>query len=178
MGIRALCAAAAVVVGMGSAAEAATYTGTFTLVSAVKEYETSNPGDPDLPDEELPGHWGVATGNTVEATFNINVYADWVVFEVFHGNIEIFNERIYASGSGYTGGQSGWADSYYGWKELTWDGAQSGSVVYWGENYPWYAVIKGTFSIDPAPVPLPATAALLPLGIGALVAVRKRRRAV
>ncbi|GHG11266.1 VPLPA-CTERM sorting domain-containing protein [Paracoccus aerius] len=44
----------------------------------------------------------------------------------------------------------------------------------------WYSAAKFTVVeiVDtPAPVPLPATAALLPLGIGALATMRKRRKA-
>ena len=175
VGLKAMCAAAALAVGAGQA-EAATYNGTFTLVSAVSEHEEVF-GHPYEDDILLPGHWGVATGETVAATITITPDIGGMIFALFAGATEIFNSYVSLSGTGYAGSQSGTEDAYYGWKELFWDGAGSGTVSYSGEMTPWYPEIRGTFTVDLVPVPLPLSAALLPLGIGALAMMRKRRKA-
>ncbi len=56
---------------------------------------------------------------------------------------------------------------------VKWDG-YSGSWRYYPDTYS--VEQDTTISFDLAPVPLPTTAALLPLGIGALAVMRKRRR--
>ncbi|MFT4150162.1 MAG: VPLPA-CTERM sorting domain-containing protein [Paracoccaceae bacterium] len=60
-------------------------------------------------------------------------------------------------------------------------GVAKGTLYNYGEDMDW--PVLGTYSYtnryepDAAPVPLPATAALLPLGIGALAIMRRRRPA-
>ncbi|MGN7871059.1 VPLPA-CTERM sorting domain-containing protein [Paracoccus sp. 22332] len=171
MGIRALCAAAAVAVGVGSAAEAATYTGAFTLVSA---YESHHPfgSDPVEPDRPMPGYWNVATGDTVEAFITVIAdFGDSVHFTLGTLTETIFSSVLQRTAEGYSGVESGY---FYGWESLTWDGTLSGTISYASEEYPWAKNVFGSFTL--APVPLPAAAALLPLGLGALALMRRRRR--
>lgn len=58
-----------------------------------------------------------------------------------------------------------------------WNGQASSGVSFSGEGYYGWADFRETkFTVvDMAPVPLPATAALLPMGLGALALVRRRR---
>lgn len=171
MGIRTLCAAAAVVVGVGSAADAATYFGTFTLVSAIREYEAVYHGDPHLPDVVLPSYWGVATGDTVSATITVTDSPGGVLFGISTAGGMIFDSPLSLAGGVYRGFEKG---DEWGWEGLTWDGGMAGTIDYYGDMRPWFPVVKGTFTL--APVPLPAPAALLPIGIGALALMRRRRR--
>ncbi|VDS07940.1 hypothetical protein PARHAE_01120 [Paracoccus haematequi] len=200
MGIRALCAAAAVMVGVGSAAEAATieqydyrlrYEGTTFGSVAYSEYETQtrteygtvhSSADPfGLPHRfsdlavgdyvnlhiraEIPhnpiydseGNGGRAPVCLI-GSFNcsafvkgaepgLNLYNIWNLFLIMKDGDTIFQT------------EGGYAGDYY--------------KLEFGEVY--YRDPTAEFSII-APIPLPATVALLPLGMGALALMRRRRR--
>lgn len=175
MGFRVLCAAAAVVAGVGSA-DAATVTHdiVFTVTDA---YDLTSYFDYEIEEmvevrTDLPGFWGFATGSSTRGILEIVetvatqltvrlVVAGTAVFEAddASGTIEAF----YAV-SGISG---------YKMDGLRWTGT-SGKLEYTYDGSPDFTFADATISL--APIPLPATAALLPMGIGALAWMRKRRR--
>lgn len=168
MGIRALCAAAAVAVGVGSAAEAATVSDhdvAITLNDVFYMCNYCNPGErPPTGDTAL----GLKKG----------------VMEIGHLSIIEDAGRLDYTLT-FTGGRvigtdlqktnSIWTD-YWGFNQFSWD-AQTlvGSIRLYNDSIPWESVVNIGIA-DISTVPLPATAALLPMGIGALAVVRKRRR--
>ena len=177
MGIRALCAAAAVVVGVGSAAEAATAPyGTYDVeMTLFNIYSACNrPCEDPL---EIP-YAGMSLGDTQRGTLvvkegwdgdNITVDFRWAG-GVLANNLGL--DRV-ADNAFYN-------TSYFAISFTFTDGLLNGTFT--GVNYP-----LGTGDIEQlndflfsevAPVPLPATAALLPLGLGALALLRRRRRRV
>lgn len=199
MGIRALCAAAAVVVGAGSAADAATYRYELT-------YQNSLFSDAEVwriePEELLfAGNlnstddlWGIPTalpgivpgtkvmfelifdaGKVVRCmigSFDCHpgktVYARW-------GESPIFTEHEFMEMRFSGEAQIGTLVELYDIRNAA--GHVFSTPDYYisvWSRYSYFTVSDLTPGI--APVPLPATAALLPLGIGALAILRRRRR--
>ncbi len=172
MGIRALCAAAAVVVGVGSAAEAATVDVVFTLTEAVEHYMP--PWDESAwVDTPLLVYNGLAVGSTYNGTLTVED-------KPFNGGIFTWATLLIDGKTIYDFIVDGDLTAFHGqsegfiqWTTLDWDGA-AGQFQYNHDILPYDTIVIGSFAL--APVPLPATAALLPLGIGALAVLRRRRR--
>lgn len=169
MGIRSLCAAAVVAVGVGSAADAATYDVIFTVTEAMDEYIGDD--DEQYVATPLSGWWGFDVNAPVAGTLSVSDDDNTVSLDVA-GN-RLFED--YDSIGGIGGGGVSWLFGVGGsaLTELRWFGDR-GALIYLSDNRPDYTSARATLSL--APVPLPAAAALLPLGIGALAMMRKRRR--
>lgn len=174
---RRLFLAVAAVLGLGSGAQAATVNASFTLVSAIDVHDPLNPDvEPKQPDRQLSEWWGVPVGKTVAATVTIGEgTAEWLRFTLRTASEVIFDDFVAISGTSFYGGIAG---PDWGWTTLEWDGSLfgSGSILAKGAEDPWFKEIYGEFRLQPAPVPLPFSATLLPLGFGALAAIRRRRR--
>lgn len=173
MGIRALCAAAAVVVGVGSAAEAATVDVVATMVYA--EYSTGPVDDHSSWVITNPSeYWGIPNGQSLPGTLSMSdvVYDGfthaWATFVV--SGATIFDHAVSGDFSSFYGMNT---DKPFQFYSLEWNG-KDGLFQYSSDmgNYLESVVIEFTL----APVPLPATAALLPVGLGALAMMRRRRR--
>lgn len=214
MGIRALCAAAAVVAGMGSA-EAATvanydfwlrYEGTaFRDLSYASADETTDidfygsTGPKEMPDGVKSTLFrGLQIGDVIRA-----------VVQVVHPDVPVEDDPYYGNGgrtpicqigpwdctaTNYTFPQT---DGFFLAFDDVWDldlkvvvgsafivdfwaGAYGNGIETTDDGLYLYTYNRShdTFTVvdQPAPVPLPATAALLPMGIGALAMMRKRRK--
>lgn len=180
LGIRSLCAAAVAVVGIGQAAEAATILNVkLTLNSAVIDYSPSEGPDEGFKDVTLDEFWGLRVGETVDATFTYQEVESgeirWLTAILVTTSGSIF-EGTLEGGGPWSGISNDSNSSEY--TRLTWDGNLSGTVGYSYDARPFFTSADATWTVQPAPVPLPSTAALLPLGIGALAVMRKRRRRV
>lgn len=170
MGIRALCLAAAAAVGVGQA-EAATYQVRLTLTA----HDYSCYYCEGYPKPKVGKFAGLSEGQSVAATLTIDTipYQASFSFEYPEGSVSSRGYWFEVSPNAYTNLANEGSFSY-----SAISGMIAGSYFYfehdgitgWGE----YAAFDFT---ELAPVPLPASAALLPLGIGALAIVRKRRRA-
>ena len=170
MGIRALCAAAAVVAGMGSAAEAATVDHVKLTLSA--EYICEMECDEPAP--SIGKFMGIPVGQSVYGDLYIGDRGE-DLFQIIH---------FISKGTTYNLGRFlDWQSTgnyieeaamefFYDF-QINWNGSE-GSLRYRDDDAPWSLDVQGT--IEPAPVPLPATAALLPMGISVLVLMRRRRR--
>lgn len=219
MGIRALCAAAAVVVGVGSAAEAATYTsvsydmfvrydGTaFTDVDyypiAHDHYSFENKdisaGDTSL---GLKSHlFGLPAIGTI-FQFTVNILHPDIPYHVpYYGNggstpvcqlgpwnCTATDQTNISANSFSLAYDDDWWMSVNAQEGSTFEvglsaiysGVQTPLITADGMHMYWYDYETSYFTIlgvsQPAAVPLPATAALLPLGLGALAMLRRRRR--
>ena len=168
MGIRALCAAAVVAVGVGQA-EAATYNVDITLTQAQETIWS----DYTVIDEIIPysEYWTIPVGETKRGQLIVGEPSDdgaQVTLTV--GGMTIFD--------GY-GWHSYYGDVFahaYGYMWLYWWSDGTGKIE---DSYDGGLRTREVFAtLTLAPVPLPATAALLPLGIGALAMMRRRRRVV
>ena len=177
MDIRALCTAAAVFIGVGSAADAATVTHSivFTVTDAYDltsyfDYEKEEHVDRRT---ELSGFWGFATGSSTRGTLEI--------VEESSGHLEI--SLTVAGNVIFEADTSGTSEDFYAvdgisgyiMEGLRWTGA-SGTFDYTKDGQPDYTFADATISL--APVPLPPAVALMPMGLGTLALLRKRRRRV
>ncbi|VDS07595.1 hypothetical protein PARHAE_00772 [Paracoccus haematequi] len=218
MGIRALCAAAAVVVGVGSAAEAATYRTTSlemtvrydgTHFSDVSYYDAKE-GDAIFQGDVEAGDTSLGLQSYLFGFPEIGTVFDFIVTVIVP--LVPIDDYYYGNGGRTPVCQLGpWdctdTNRTYGGNEsifLAWDDdwivegplqvgqsievfyhmiyggndgimyTNDGSHVYSHEiEYSYFTVL----SVDRiSPVPLPATSALLPLGLGALAVLRKRRK--
>lgn len=219
MSFRSLVAAAAVVVGIGQAAEAATYTeATYNLFVRYEGTAFSDVSFHPIAHD----HYGF-DGKDIQAddtslglkSYLFGIPTIGTIFQfavtVMHPDVP-FHVPYYGNG-GYTPAcQLGpWGCTATDQTEISPGGfslaydddwwtsvdAQVGSsfevnfssthsptqtpyVTADGNHWYWYDYETSYFTVlavdAPAPVPLPATAALLPLGIGALAVLRKRRK--
>ncbi len=173
MGIGALCAAAAVVMGVGSAAEAATVNIVGKVVQS--DYSTGPSWDhSSWTTISLPDYLGIPVDTPLRGTlslserlFNGAVFA-WATMHI--GGVLVWDFAVHGDMSGFSGSDPNHMFKWYG---LDWDGTD-GIYEYSSDmgRYLEYARLEFTL----APVPLPATVALLPIGIGALAMMRRRRR--
>lgn len=171
--IRDLVLAAVAALGIGSGAQAATLNASFTLVSAVDVHIPVFEEDmPKQEDRQLLEWWGITVGKTVAATVTIG---EGMRFTLATAAGIVFDEYIWRSGSSYYGLTYG---PDHGWTGLSWDGSLfgSGSILAQGAEDPWFKEIYGEFRLQPAPVPVPLSAAFLPLGFGAFAMIRRRRQ--
>lgn len=192
MRIRALCAAAAVAVGVGSAADAATTYGfkyIETVYVDVTIYQDNNPDDED--DYEIfefvslsnnNDSWGLGLFIPNMKPGDIFTYkdirSDCILTDTCKYLEYYYEDPLYF-------GEELWMVEFPG-------GLNKGSIVdlwdadtyvghhFYGDNFQAIVHDRHTYFeiVEIAPVPLPATAALLPLGIGALAMMRGRRRAL
>lgn len=165
MGIRALCAAAAVVVGVGQA-EAATYNVMFTIARADHVYYPADNSEYTI----TPlGEWrGMLVNSPLRGLLKLE--------EGITPILSVGGKFLFGGGDAenYADG-SWWQTNETLYDYLTWTGAE-GTWMRREDNLPDYLFVDADIQL--APVPLPATAALLPMGIGALALMRKRRRLV
>ncbi|WP_103171623.1 hypothetical protein [Paracoccus sp. SY] len=170
MGIKALCAAAAVVAGVGSA-EAATVDHVKLTLTA--EY-ICEAGECDEPAPSVAKFMGIPVGQSVYGDLHIgDKDADLFQRIVFFSKGTVNNLGYFRDD--YSDGRYSERSSIEGLYAylINWNGLV-GSLWYRDDDYPWSLDVSGT--IELAPVPLPATAALLPMGLGALALMRRRRR--
>ncbi|SNR59782.1 VPLPA-CTERM protein sorting domain-containing protein [Paracoccus sediminis] len=169
MGIRAMCAAAAVAMGIGSAADAATLR---------LEFDYAYHGGDNLENTDFTTVWGLPVGGVSEVQLDLDYPASNYAELKTNAGIVIFGD-IVGFMNGVFWGDTGLSGIDY--TVFSWDGTL-GYVEYSGEfgSYETFKDIRATLSLvsDLAPVPLPAGALLLPAGIGALALLRKRRRSV
>lgn len=169
MGIRALCAAAAVVAGVGQA-EAATVDRVTMTLNAEYICEIG-----DCEDDPAPGvDFFLPTDVPVTGWLSIGDKDDQDMQEItfsYNGMESILGPFIDFSGTGYYQSVDA-MEGFYAFN-IDWNGL-FGSLWYRDDDAPWSLDVRGTLEL--APVPLPATAALLPMGLGALAMMRKRRR--
>lgn len=168
MGIRALCAAAAVVVGAGSAADAATVDRVSLTLDAEYICEMDICEDP----EPAVDFYGLPTDGPVTGWLSIgDENSEWLRSITFTlGNSIIDFGRFQGTSGEYQNADLlGFFTDFF----IRWNGT-AGSLSYRDDGAPWSLDVQGT--IELAPVPLPATAALLPMGLGALAMMRRRRR--
>lgn len=164
MGIRSLCAAAVVAVGFGSAADAATVTHNIIFTMNFLD-------GPQY-------HWGIKEGQKANGTLEI-------IEGSFDENWLTLTINGYSAYSGKASGSGGYYDGItgivgYGYQVIQW-GLTSGKFAdaYDDEDGIFELQAEGTMvlgTLPPSPIPLPAAAAFLPIGIGALAVMRKRRR--
>lgn len=172
-----MCAAAVVAVGVGSSADAATVVHKVNIKLIYAEEQIWSDDISEIIGRNVyEEYWTIPTGQTRRGAISVeelptgqvraivtvgsNIVAD-LVGEGSVNSIDIFFDR---SGGGYD------------WTALTWEngaGALEKSYDYTFRTFGARANI-----VSPPPVPLPAAGALLPLGIGALAAMRKRRRSI
>lgn len=171
MGMRALCAAAIVAAGVGQA-EAATVDRVKLTLTAEYICEI-NPCEDAAPN--VGKFYGVETGKSVFGDLYIgDPDQDWLQTILFiskgtahnFGQFSDFGENAYLNE---------FLRYYYTAFVIEWNRSE-GSIWYRDDNAPWSLEVLGT--IELAPVPLPATAALLSLGLSALALMRRRRRPV
>lgn len=186
VGLKAMCAAAALMVGVGQAEAATVLDVEFTITRAVNEYipvpeEGPDEGFEDVPFEEF---WGVKVGDTVNAVFT---YAEeWVGNQKsLRASFSVADQLLFrgtlSRGMPWEMAWAGISDhtSSPEYFALEWDGVGMGTLEYTHDFRPWFPTVEATWSVvSPAPVPVPMTAALLPFGIGALAMMRKRRKQV
>ncbi|VDS08851.1 hypothetical protein PARHAE_02036 [Paracoccus haematequi] len=184
LGIRALCAAAAVVVGVGSAAEAATSRCAYSDMYDLKGERIAY--DFDLYFKE--GQVG-EPGNYIEAfgIYTRDVPIPMRMNAIFLPSDYCADITLSSQGEEWSVASSGWVSEFFA-TGINPDGAKyslaldpwspSESFVdleYWdGIQTTW--VLLSVDNIRPAPIPLPSAAVLLPVGVGALTVLRKRRR--
>lgn len=218
MGIRSLCAAAAVVVSVGQA-EAATFT--TKMYDLFVQYEGTAFYDVDLAPIKHD-HYGfedkdIEAGDTSLGlkSYIFGLPAIGTIFQfslkIMHPDVP-FHVPYYGNGGttpvcqlgpwdctstdqtslGPNGFSLAYDDDWWMsvqpevgksfdvWFSAKYSAVSTPHVTADGIHYYWYNDERSRFTVlavsEPAPVPLPATAALLPLGIGALAAMRKRRR--
>lgn len=187
MGIGSLFAAAAIAVGMGHAADAATYEGQdFNVIVRLTETLICDWGDCDgYPSKDYGGVFHTAPiGTVLRGVLSFGhfqgtpgeYFSGIPIWFSSHGNGDGFGGSHFDTnhGIGYYSNHDPQGDDYD--FQISWDGT-AGSVYYYydEQDYAWDRKVTGT--IELAPVPLPASAALLPLGLGALALIRRRRRA-
>ena len=171
MGIRALCAAAAVVVAGVGAVDAATVDHVKLTLNAEYICEEGECGEPA---PSISSFRDIPIGSAI--------YGDLVIGDRDEDLFQII--QFVSKGTTYHLGRFlDWqstgnyiedaAMDFFYWYQINWNGSE-GSLRYRDDNVPWSLEVQGT--IELAPVPLPATAALLPLGIVALAMLRRRRR--
>lgn len=175
MGIGNWCFGLVAAMAVGTAAEAATYNVAVTMTQNSLDCW---PGSSELCGSEPDlGSWsGLTLGravygvlsiieNTVENEAQVSLYLN------DGGAVFDYEMRPNQSNTGYWMMSSG-----YGY-DIHWDG-EVGGFFYQDDGYPWSRSVRAGMSLGeaPAPVPLPAGAALLPFGLGALAVMRKRRR--
>ncbi len=161
--------AACAAIGIGQAAEAATYDVVFTLTSVAHDYCPFMQGYCET--SFLDEWWGTAVNTPVQGILEIesNAVAALIINgRIFFGEDGIFQWQ--SAANSWAEGQGGIWYSY-----LTWTGTE-GTWSHTADHLPDYYLADAEFRL--APVPLPATAALLPLGLGALALMRRRRRRV
>ncbi|WP_306608556.1 VPLPA-CTERM sorting domain-containing protein [Paracoccus sp. WLY502] len=171
---------------MGQAADAATYEGQdFNVMVRLTETLICEGGDCDgFPSRDYGGvfftapigtilrgvlSFGDFTGTPGDYFSGIPIWFSSYAGDAGFGG-DYFDTR---NGIGYYSNHDPQGDDYD--FHISWDGT-TGSVYYYydEQDHVWDRMVTGTIQL--APVPLPASAALLPLGIGALVLVRRRRR--
>ncbi|WP_306752806.1 hypothetical protein [Paracoccus actinidiae] len=179
MDIRALCAAAAVAVGVGQAAEAATLDVTFEITSLELFCETGG----DCSDEVEPvvtDFMGMPLFTLMTGVLTLpDPIASPSGVPFAEGLISFLTQGI-SYELGYFIQED--EDKVYREEFPFWDYRITfqdgiGELFYRDDDYPFSVGVEGVFTpIELAPVPLPATAALLPMGLGALAMMRRRRR--
>lgn len=176
MSIRTFCAAAVVALGVGQAEAATVYDVIFTITKA-KHLYIDDCYDEDgsyttcVSTELLPDWRGMSVGDPLRGVFAVGDDG-FATLDV--GGLRLFGD--WGAYQAYDGDAYWWEGSGGVWYTyLSWNGT-AGTLFHSLDNrpdsYDTYA------SLTLAPVPLPATAALLPLGIGALAMMRRRRRVV
>lgn len=168
----ALCAAAALAVGAGQAQAATVDRVTLTLTGEYHCFYSDGDCSGFGPVPSFDCFYGLPVGQAITGwlsigdpdehrnqaiSFTVNDF----VYRLGGQFIDYFSDRNYHQASDCC--------SFL----IAWNGA-TGSISYMDDASPWSTEVYGTISI--APVPLPAAAALLPLSLGALAWIRRRRR--
>lgn len=173
MNIRTVVLSAAMAVGVGQA-EAASYDVIFTLTRAEHVY-TPTFEDPQIV-TPLDEWWDIPANNPVSGLLQFHQDASGRTVAMLYAGPSIIFEypwRSEMSSDGEYFGQATFGGVWY--TDLWWSSADGkGRVAHSDDHRPNYYFAEATFEL--APVPLPPTAALIPLGIGALAALRRRRR--
>lgn len=166
VGIKAMVAAAALAFGAGQPAQSATYDVMFTITKAEHIYSPLDQVGGGI--TPLSEWWGMAVNTSLRGVLE---YGENIFPVLTVGGSRLFGEWGYA----WQDPPGTWIEQNFAWNYnyLTWTGSE-GTWLRWEDSEPDYYRIEGEFRL--APVPLPATAALLPLGIGALALMRRRRR--
>lgn len=176
VGLKAMCAAAALMVGVGQA-EAATVTHNivFTVTDAYDRYYPDYGTDPSLPPSRTnrDEFWGFKVGEALNGTLTITkecVNLGCLMAKLIVAGTTLYDQKVSGTFDAFEGikGSSG-----YLWEYIAWDGI-SGLFQYTYDNSPIVTYADAT--IELAPVPLPMAGTLLPVGIGALAMMRKRRK--
>lgn len=175
MGIRSLCAATVVAVGVGSAAGAATIeSGSYAVqMTLVESSWLCFMGDCEGPEPTSSVYKGLNVGDIVPAMLSLAFpNSSQVHFTLSWSDTTISDFLTLIRENVYWRSDNKWELSLYQTGDIL-----SGVLVdgYYSAIWTQNARIEFT-EVQPAPVPLPATAALLPLGIGALALMRRRRR--
>ncbi len=175
MSFRPMVVAAVMAVGIGQVADAAIveYDIVITVNSAYYHYYPIGGENHSTP---LEGWWGLKTGVPTAGVLRVQTYdtGSAIADLIIPGIGAIFENNFSASpmnGYYYWWGVGSSSAGSMTW--LTWNGNE-GSLSYSQDRLPHYTNADASFSV----IPLPASAALLPLGVGALALMRKRRRAV
>lgn len=169
VGIKAMCAAAALAVGVGQT-EAATYDVIFTITEAQHDYLDFD-NNQAVTRTYLSEWWGMAVNAPLRGVLEMG--ADGIFPLLTVSGLTLFRTpdagQAGSSETSWTEGTGAWYNT------LTWTGSQ-GTWYRTEDQRPDYYNISADIRL--APVPLPVSAALLPMGIGALAFLRKRRRLV
>lgn len=178
MGIKALCAAAAVVVAGVGAVDAAVVRKdvTFTFSEAVRWEEGDLHDRTDDVFTYFDHHLGLPVGSPIKGELTITDIADAWGEDLRWVNLVVGGVKLFADEVAFTGPRHAFFnDTRTGWDWYRLELFDAlGFYEYFDDDRPNAYTATGTFSI--APVPLPASAALLPLCFGALALLRKRRR--
>jgi hypothetical protein len=165
--IRALLGAAAVAVSVGAAAEAATieaYNVRITLDDV--QYWCNFCQSGETP-PEINSAFGLDEGSSAVGSLSITTDEERLSYSLTFGSSSV-------AGSNLMLFDGLWTD-FGGFNRFSWN-AGTGAITLLDDGTPWEQVTQLSLT-EVAPVPLPATAALLPLGLGALAMMRRRRKA-
>lgn len=177
MGIKSVCAAAALAAGVGPAANAATVH--HVKITLADSYRCAvEPCSAEVP--LATDFYGLPLGQALfgwlsigdldsEGYQEITFSHDGTIhsfgrFDTWYSNSFYLSIEVTRIATQYFG-----AGFYVSW------GGTTGDLRYFNDDVPWSRDLRSPIELVPAP--LPATAALLPLGIGALAMLRRRRKA-
>lgn len=164
--LRTLVASAAVAVGIGQAAQAATHNIVFTITRAEHIYYPADESVYEV--TPLDGWWGLAAHTPLKGILDIA--------DDDRATLDVAGTRIVDGWYGADlpqGGRRWLQGDGFSYTTLDWYG-DKGSVEYGADYLPDYYEADATVAL--APIPVPASAALLPLGVAVLSSLRKRSR--
>lgn len=172
MGIRMLCLAAAAAVGVGQAGAATVrYDAYYTLTSISV---VCDGGCERYPEEEVNVYAGIRDGQTAKGQLTITDDVPGQIHLEFRYGAELARLLFRNTLSLRADGSYRYA---FADVRVSWDGIL-GVFNEWPPTSRIEQKTSVEFGILPAPIPLPASAALLPIGLAALTMIRRRRKSV